>query len=274
MDKKIASIETKVENSISQDKEVMGKITGSISKLIRENATLRDENRNLNDRLNKLEYHQRRNNFLFDGFAEMKNERETDCLQLIRSAIQNMANTEDFHSKEEWAESIIINRIHRYGKYVAGITRPIIVNFQNYKDREHILMNRRKLPIGIYVEEDLPMEIQQKCSTLRPILKMDLKHEHYRGKVKLKYDKLIVDDKRYGTEDVKNLPADLTPRNACDTSDDNSIAFFGRYSQFSNFHACTFKVDDINYNSSKQYIQAMKARKFDDDENIAQNHEM
>ena len=43
------------------------------------------------------------------------------------------------------------------------------------------------------VDEDYPVEIQQRRHNLQPILKTAVKIDKYKGKAKLKYDKLILD---------------------------------------------------------------------------------
>ena len=59
------------------------------------------------------------------------------------------------------------------------------------------------------VDEDYPVEIQQRRHTLWPILKIAIKMDKYKGKVKLKYDKLIFDCIEYGVEDLNNLLEDM-----------------------------------------------------------------
>ena len=47
-------------------------------------------------------------------------------------------------------------------------------------------------------------------------------------------------------------------------SDEETIGFFGELSPYSNFHPCTFTLDNITFHSSKQYIQYQKAKHFED----------
>lgn len=251
--------------------EIIGKVGASIGKLIQENRFLKDQNKELNDRVTKLEYHTRRNNLLFDGFAETMNETDRDCYNKVRTAIANLydddENTDEGEgcTAYEKASRVVINRIHRLGKFIQGRTRSIIVNFQWYGDRQHIIEQRKRLPTGIYVNEDFPYEIVQRRNVLRPVLKQALKIPKYRGKVSLKYDKLIIYGKEYTMSNLDELPRDIKPSSACEKENDTHLGFFGIHSKYSNFHPCTFKVENKTYNCVEQFIQADKASSCDDD---------
>ena len=67
-------------------------------------------------------------------------------------------------------------------------------------------------------------------------------------------------------EDLHRLPNDLSGYHASSKSTDTTHAFFGELSPFSNFHKASFKVDNNTYFCSEQYIQAMKAQLFQNDD--------
>ena len=113
--------------------------------------------------------------------------------------------------------------------------------------------------------EDLPEEWLDCQRILRPILKQALRTEKYRGKVKLKQDKLVTDGKSYGITDLKDLPKDINIMNSCQKSNDSIIAFFGPRSVYSNMHMATFSKDNQMFHSSEQFIQHRKAEPFKDD---------
>ena len=52
---------------------------------------------------------------------------------------------------------------------------------------------------------------------------------------------------------------------SCERVDQSKIAFLGSLSPYSNFFQCSFRVNNILYNSAEQYIQSEKAAIFDDD---------
>ena len=75
----------------------------------------------------------------------------------------------------------------------------------------------------------------------------------------------MVDEKHYHRQNLHTLRDDLDTESATSKSDENAIGFFGEIQPFSNFHPCKFSHDDIDYNSSEQFIQARKAEYFKDD---------
>ena len=250
---------------------VIGKISASVSKLIQENRLLKEQNTNLNEKLLKLEYHQRRNNLLFDGFEEVYGETDTDCYSKVRLAIADLyeddpeIDGEPVPTAYEKAGKITVNRIHRDGPYTRGRKRPIIVNFQWFGDVRFILENKKKLPTDIYVNEDFPIEIRQRRRVLRPILKKALSLSRYKGKVKLKFDKLIVNGIPYSMGNLRDLPKDLCPSDNCQEENDDYIGFLGLHSPFSNFYQCSFKLNNVSYSNVEQVIQADKATSCNDD---------
>ena len=277
--RKIDALNQNVEQYKKDNEEqawAITKVNACMAKLIQENSYLKDKSTDLEEHLLKLEYHSRRNNLQFDGFEEEKDydESDKDCYNKVRRAIANLYD-DDIDEKGEVTESayekagkVVVNRIHRYGaKPIAGRTRPIIVNFQYYGDREHIMNNRKNLPEGIYVNEDFPFEIQQRCQLLRPILREALKMPKYRNRAKLKYDKLVIDRKEYTMANLDELPTDIHPSASCERSGDNSnvIAFFGMHSAFSNFHKSPFKYGGESFSCVEQFLQAEKVKFCNDD---------
>ena len=62
----------------------------------------------------------------------------------------------------ETAKSIEITDCKQLGKYRNNYARPISVTFAIRDDKELFLSNKRKLPNGIYANEEYPLHI--KCS--------------------------------------------------------------------------------------------------------------
>ena len=86
---------------------------------------LKTQNENLEAKTNDLEFRSLRENLLFHGIAETPNE---NCETLVQQFVTE---------KLEIAHNIIIDRAHRLGK-PRGKTRPIVVKFHQYTDRELI----------------------------------------------------------------------------------------------------------------------------------------
>ena len=106
-----------------------------------------------------------------------------------------------------------IARCHRIGPYRRNGTRAIVVNFHWFEDVTTIMQNKHKLHEGKYVSEDLPDEWLDSQKILRPIMKQALKQEKYRGKVRLKQNKLVIDGRSYGIEEIPNIPKDIDMMN-------------------------------------------------------------
>ena len=97
------------------------------------------------------------------------------------------------------------------------------------------------------MDEDYLMEIQQRRSMLRPMLKFAVKNEKYKGKVKLKYDSLVLDGVEYSVDDLHKLPGDISPQSSCQKSNDWIIEFFGQHCPLSNFYQSSFAHDGLNF---------------------------
>lgn len=107
------------------------------------------------DRLKLLEYksidneaRNRRNNLLFKGLSEERNE---DCFRRIEIFVRdNLGINERLH----------IDRAHRLGRFSLNKVRPIIVAFRDYGDTDSIMSRAKQLrgsPYGI--SRDYPPEI-------------------------------------------------------------------------------------------------------------------
>ena len=143
------TLSTKVDKTmLDRDKktdELLEKMNNAIVQLTNENVVIKDENRSLKERLIKLEYHQRCNNLVFDGFPEQCNETDTDCYNLVCDALSHLFSddtTPGGQNKIDKANNITINHAHRNGRFIPGRNRSIIINLQWYGDKEYIISNR------------------------------------------------------------------------------------------------------------------------------------
>ena len=247
-------------NHYTETTKLVNSVNESVCQIVNDNVALKKENSELKERLIRLESHQRRENLIFEGFDESRGETDFECYEKVVSAISRLPDINPY--------AVRISRCHRIGPYVRGRKRGIIVNFHWYGDRQFILKCRRFLPYGISVHEDFPQEIEDRRRVLKPILKTALKSEEFKGNTFLTVDKLIVKGKAYTVEPHNNLnqlPDALKPEQIAEKVNDNTLVFFGQNSGFSNFHPAKFKVDNVQYNCSEQFIQAKKASLFNDD---------
>ena len=85
--------------------------------------------KSLEERIDHLEDHSRRDNLLFYGFPEQKDE---NCAEKLKTMISNhMINTDDY--------DINFVRVHRLGRYSKQHTRPIIAKFNDYAAKTAVL---------------------------------------------------------------------------------------------------------------------------------------
>ena len=77
-------------------------------------------------------------------------------------------------------------------------------------------------------------------------------------------DTLIIKGKSYTVENLSSIPEEINGYNSTSKCDESSLDFFGELNPMSNFHRCSFTVDNIKYHSAEQFIQREKAIYFKD----------
>ena len=189
---------------------------------------------------------------------------------VLRSRVnQEFNNTCEFNGQ---ASLVRIRSLYRVGFKQRQRPRPVMIQFENQNDISIITRNNAQLMQGVYIKPDLPVEIEQRRQKLCTALNRARTMPENRGWCKLENDRLILNVKVYTVEPVNNLhelPDTLNIRKLCENHGEKTIAFFGYESPFSNFYDCKFMKDNIEYHSSEQYIQALKAQCFDDDDTHA-----
>ena len=80
---------------------------------------------------------------------------------------------------------------------------------------------------------------------------------------------LVLDGKYYTVDNLYSLPDCVSGATVTSKSTDRLFAFFGDLNPLSNFYDCEFEFTGINFHSSEQLIQYMKAIFFDDNEAAA-----
>lgn len=235
-------------------------VSTKVSSLESVNLTLKAENTELKERLLQLEFHQKRYNLVFSGIPESDaSESGYDCYVKILQCLSNIPELN--------VDMIKIDRCHRLGSKNKYRPRDIIARMNWYGDLMQILNNRSQLPEGVYVNEDLPAEWEERRKLLRPLLLHAKSMDKYRHTSFLSRDKLIIDGKAYTVEPVNNLrdlPSDLVPAESCERRNESTIAFLGPHSVFSNFHLAPFTEGGVKYCCTEQMIQAEKSAMFND----------
>ena len=248
-------------------KELVHKIgsnTKQLSLISEENKLLRQENTELRSRLDMIEQSQLRNNVLVTGIQEGPYEQYSTTKLRIQEMIAVTINSGNVAQDLETAKSIEITDCKQLRKYRNNYARPISVTFAIRDDKESFLSNKRKLPNGLYANEEYPLHIKRNQDKLRPILHLAKTLPQYREKSKMVADKLIINGTSYGVDDIPTLPPDLAAYKAAEKSNDTHLVFAGELSPYSNLHRSPFTINGHQFHSSEQWIQYQKALAFSD----------
>ena len=145
----------------------------------------------------------------------------------------------------------MIRRCRRLGKPNPSRSRLVSVEFDRCTDADAIYKYRYHLTGGVYVDREFNFETENSPRILRPILKAARMKPEFRYKSRMKSDKLVIDGKRYGVNDLLQLPQKLSPFEVTTKSNDDTLGFFGELCPFSNFYSAKFIHEGIHYSSSE-----------------------
>lgn len=121
-------------------------LTKRVCDLEQENISVKNEKTDLHERLLLLEFHQRRNNLVFDGIPEVDGpESGRDCYFKLIEILSYLPDLD--------VSGVRIERCHRLGARQKFRTRSIIAKFDWYGDVMDILEQRSYLPSGVFVSE-------------------------------------------------------------------------------------------------------------------------
>ena len=160
--------------------------------------------------------------------------------------------------------SIPITGCERLDHYTRNKKRVVRVMFLFMKHKTCLLSWQSNLPSGIYVEEAYSEAVKHQRSILRPILKLALKKEGYKGKCKLDQDQLILKGIKYNVETLDKLPEELATHKATQHTSTECLVFHGQHMPLSNFHLSSFIIENQKFASAEHYVQYKKACHFND----------
>ena len=227
-----------------------------------------NENKQLNDRVQHLEDKLLECNVVFQGVPDSVWEPMETTREKILTAISHTISGESHEQKMEQARNIPIKEIYRTGKYTAMRSRPVIVEFCYRSDVSFLLVNKKHLPQGVFVDRQYTEETEKERRCLRPILRAARKNENYKGKCRMDGSTLVIKGRNYNLKNLHQLPLDINGYSATSKTDpDNKvIGFFGELNPLSNFHPASFSIHGRTYHSSEQFIQHQKSVFFGDKE--------
>ena len=213
--------------------------------------TLEKENKQLSDKLNNLEHYTRRNNVKILGVRETNGENCKDAIIAILA-----------HAGISLAPGDIATA-HRIHSSTAPC--PIIIQFIYPDQKQLVLRSRAKIKQAskATVVDDVPDEMREARRILFPIM-FKAKAELGDARARIRGNKLILNGKPYGVDDLDSLPPQLHPSEVFTRSTDDSIAFFTKMSPFSNHFLSNFRIEGIEFNCSEQFFMYSKAILFND----------
>lgn len=203
----------------------------------------------LKEKLIQGECYSRRDNLIFEGIREQNDE---DCEAKIMDILVTNLKILDARNR------IKFTRVHRLGGQLPYKTRPIIVKFHFFKDRQEVWSLRRRLKgTDIWMSEDFPVEIRNRRQVLQPIYQKALGRSDVRAS--LVADKLFLNRQMYTIETLHRLPESLKLQNTSLQIENNTVFFYNRSSPLSNFFPAPVNIDGVRYKCTEQYYQSKKA---------------
>ena len=97
---------------------------------------------------------------------------------------------------------------------------------------------------------------------MRPYLCAARNINHYAGRCRISGDKLIVNGRKYSTDELDQLSGDLSGYEISTKCGCSYMCFFRELNPLSNFHKVKFTFSGETYHSSEQFIQKTKAEHF------------
>ncbi len=194
-------------NEVERVQEQVTDIANQVRKSNLHLAMMREAVWECIDQQAKSDLFSRKYNLLFAGIKENREETESDLLQAVRNQLGRM----EVEGHPNLKDAAIVN-IHRNGAFRPGQTRPrdIIVKFRDIKEKSAALRGKMKCSKNVYINLDLPKPISAVHRQLKPILKtLDGTPYKEKGRVILKPDCILVDNKRYTLNTIMTLPSNF-----------------------------------------------------------------
>lgn len=216
------------------------------------------ENKLLKEKLIDIENRSRRSNLIIKGFDEQV-EHDNGAGEASKHDLAQVKKL--FKETMKIENELSIGRCHRLGKK-SNLPRPIIIYFDKFGDREQVWARRADLKNTEYsISEDYSVETVRVRNELFPFMIAARKLE-YRATIIV--DKLFIENKKYGIDDLMKLPQGLRPNDVFTKSQGGTTVFYSKHAALSNFHACKFQVDGHIFNSVEQFLAAKKCEMAND----------
>ena len=116
-----------------------------------------------------LEQTQLTNNIILTGVQEDPFEPYSTTKLRVYEMIAATYATGNSENDLYEAQKVYITNCNRVGKFRHNYSRLISITFAKRDDKEIFLANKKRLPDGIYANEEYPLHIKRNRDRLRPI---------------------------------------------------------------------------------------------------------
>ena len=238
---------------IKQENTVIVELKDTVKRLSKDNSMLKEK-------CIKLDNYSRRNHLKICNVREEQNENGFDTIRKVYNLSRDYGfplNPKD------------VDRIHRVGQKSRS-PRAILVKFLRTEDKENALLRGKEIYFdhGISLEDDYPIEIEERRTELKPILQAAIRIRTPKGAYKyrasLSMDKLNINGRIYTVNTIDKLPHELKPAIISTPSRNGITGFFTQRSPLSNHHKAQQKVRGKIYSSNEQFYMEQKAITFAD----------
>ena len=197
LEKSVNKLETELNKIGEKTRKLEGEVNDLSKSMEFANAEIEDLKKNdkenevkikeLEDKILYQEVYNRRENLRFFGFPESADGAE-NTYEVVRKFLSDELEVEN-------AADIEFQRAHRIGKKKTGETRPVIVRFLRFPERELVFRRVRELAddIDIKVYADFPREISERRKKQWPRLKKAREEGKTAFFSKPEPDKLFID---------------------------------------------------------------------------------
>ena len=233
-------------------------------KLKREIQFLSAEQGKLESRMDRMESRNLENCLIFRGIKEDYKETDEIGRDRIYRELMHLLTDENEEDRYNAARRLVIRRCKRLGRYNRDRPRPFSIEFVHHEDVSFIMENRGYLSEGVFVNREFSPEVERKRRTMLPILRAARHIDNYKKQIRLEKDKVVIKGKDYDMSNIHDLPDDLNAFTVTSKETENVVGYFGELNPMSNFFPAPFTLDGQHYISSEQYIQASKAKLFND----------
>ena len=204
-----STISTQRKEIIEEIGENLENTNQKIEAILLENKQLKRENQNLRDCLDRLETAQLSNNIIITGIEEQTWELVEVTKQRVYDTITATIESSDGNTALDEAYKVNVVHCSRVGKYKPNANRPITMTFQRREDKDRLMKTKSRLPIGVHVNNELPLEVKKKQDQQQPIFRMVKSLPDYRDCCKLIGDALTINGIRYTADDIHKLPPEI-----------------------------------------------------------------